>query len=222
MNPFTWLSVSLRQRGPIQTLQVVGNSLLDLSFDWWHGTDTMSWVPASEIDTSSPNKQHSERYQASKARPLLGLFRKLQWPADSVFVDFGSGKGRVLLLAAQLPVKRVVGIEFSTQLCAMARRNVEVFRRKHPQLAPIDVVESDVTTYRIREDENVFFMYNPFASVVVEQVLRSIQQSVRERPRPLLLIYNAPLEHETVDRSALFTRCDRHVIGGNEFRVYAS
>jgi hypothetical protein len=58
--------------------------------------------------------------------------------------------------------------------------------------------------------------------VVVEQVLRAIQQSVQTKPRPLWLIYNTPLAHHTVERSRLFARCETHVVGGTEFRVYAS
>src|SRR6185436_10035090 len=114
--------------------------------------DTMAWVGPEDLDTNSPNRCFSERYQASKARPLSKLFRKLRWPTDTVFVDFGSGKGRVLLLAAQFPMKRVVGVEFSPQLCQVARQNIEAFRRSHPRIAPIEVVESDAALYSIKDD----------------------------------------------------------------------
>jgi len=222
MNAIRWFQESCRRRGLVQTLQIAADSLIDLSFDWRHGTDTMAWVSAGELETSSPNRCHAVRYQASKARPLSILFRKLSWARDTVFVDFGSGKGRVLLMAAQFPVKRVVGIEFSPKLCLVARQNIESFRRKHPGLAPIEVVESDATAYGIRDDENVFFMYNPFAPVIVEQVLRAIQRSVQTRPRPISLIYNTPIAHDAVERCGLFARCEEYLVGGTEFRVYAS
>jgi len=43
--------------------------------------------------------------------------------ANFTFIDFGSGKGRVLLLAARYPFKEVVGIEFSKELNDIALLN---------------------------------------------------------------------------------------------------
>jgi SAM-dependent methyltransferase len=44
---------------------------------------------------------------------------------DTSFVDFGCGKGRVLLVAATYPFRRVIGVEFSNDLCETAGENVE-------------------------------------------------------------------------------------------------
>ena len=35
---------------------------------------------------------------------------------DYTFIDFGSGKGRALLLASEFPFKRIIGLEFSPEL----------------------------------------------------------------------------------------------------------
>lgn len=44
---------------------------------------------------------------------------------SGVFVDFGSGKGRLLYQAARLPFGRVVGIELFEHLNQIARQNLE-------------------------------------------------------------------------------------------------
>jgi len=39
------------------------------------------------------------------------------------FIDFGCGKGRAMLLAAERPFRRLIGIDFSHELLMVARRN---------------------------------------------------------------------------------------------------
>jgi SAM-dependent methyltransferase len=220
MNPFAWASTSIREKGLKRTCQIGVDVLTDLTFDWRHGTDTMRWIEADALETDSENKGHAQLYQATKARPFLRLLSCLSLPAGSVFVDLGSGKGRALLLASQHPFARVVGLEFSAPLCAIARRNVELFQRRNHSNAPIEIVETDVTRYRFRADENVLYLYNPFDGHVLDQVLANLRESADEHPRDLWLIYNTPIQHDTVDRSRLFAGHQPYVIGGTDFRVY--
>lgn len=45
--------------------------------------------------------------------------------SEYVFVDFGSGKGRTLLLAAEFNFKRIIGVEFARELHDTAVKNVK-------------------------------------------------------------------------------------------------
>jgi len=211
---------SLRKEGVLKTLRTAGRIIADYTFDWKYGTDTMQRVDVESFDTDSGQKIHAQRYQASMAHPLLNLFRILRLPADGVFVDLGSGKGRVLLIASRLGFKRVVGIEFCAQLCRQARKNAELFLKKYPSIAPIEVIESDVTCYDFRGDENIFFLYNPFDSVVLERVLSNITRSVQKAPRDIWLIYNNPVHHRVVQNNAAFAQYIKYDIEGEIFHVY--
>jgi SAM-dependent methyltransferase len=211
---------SVRQDGVLETVKKAARILADYGFDWKYGTDTMHKVDVDSLETDSDNKPHARRYQASKAHPLLKLFRKLQLPEDGVFVDMGCGKGRVLFIAAQLGFKRVVGIEFCGQLCRQALENAELFSKKFPAMPPVEVIESDATHYDFKGDENIFFLYNPFDSVVLAQVLENIGKSVLKTPRDLWLIYNNPVHHEVVENSRLFAQHQRYEIAGEVFHVY--
>jgi cyclopropane fatty-acyl-phospholipid synthase-like methyltransferase len=91
-------------------MKVAFNVIADLEFDLRYGTDTMRRVEKDALPGSSS-------YSATKARGFRTLMRKLDLPKASVFVDLGSGKGRVLLLAAQYGFEKVVGVEYS-QSCA--------------------------------------------------------------------------------------------------------
>jgi tRNA1(Val) A37 N6-methylase TrmN6 len=48
-------------------------------------------------------------------------------PGRYDFVDFGSGKGRVLLIASQFPFCQVIGVEFDRRLHAIAQENIRLF-----------------------------------------------------------------------------------------------
>src|SRR5262249_59289520 len=75
---------------------------------------------------------------------------------DDVFVDLGSGKGRVLLMAAMHPFKRVIGVELSAKLNAIARTNVE--RASHRlRCKEVELVVADATEYELPDDVTVVF-----------------------------------------------------------------
>ncbi len=222
MNFFSRLNESLRQKGLIGTLKSAVRILADYRFDLKYGTDTMQRVEVGSFDTDSGNKPHATRYQATKTRPLLKLLHELPLPREGVFVDLGCGKGRVLLIAAQLGFRKVVGIELCADLCRRARKNLELFSRKHPASSPIEVVETDAAHYEFTGDENVFFLYNPFDAVVLEQVLANIAKSVQKTPRDIWMIYNNPVEHNLIQKNGLFSNYRRYELEGEIFHVYAS
>jgi SAM-dependent methyltransferase len=211
---------SLREKGVFGTLKSAARILADYRFDWKYGTDTMRRVEVDSFETGSAYKTHATPYQASKTRPLLKLLRELRLPKEGVFVDLGCGKGRVLFIAAQLGFKKIIGIEFCARLCRQARENAELYLRKHPARSLIEVIEMDAARYDFRGDENIFFLYNPFDSVVLEQVLDKIALSALKTPRDIWLIYNNPAEHETIQRHRLFSYFLRYEIEGEIFHVY--
>jgi len=44
------------------------------------------------------------------------------------FIDMGSGKARMLFVAAELPFRRVIGVEFDRKLHAAAKENIARWR----------------------------------------------------------------------------------------------
>jgi SAM-dependent methyltransferase len=222
MNVLRWAVDSSREKGLLQTMKIACNVAMDLSFDWRYGTDTMRWVDRNALETRSDNRCHSAPYRATKVRPLLQLLNRLSVPRDVTFVDIGSGKGRVLLIASQYGFRKVVGIEFSGELCAIARQNVEAFSRKAKSHSSIEVIEADATTYQFHAGERVLFMYNPFDAFILAKVIENIRRSLVENPRRIWLIYNTPLHHAVIKSAALFQSDSFYEIGGNHFRVYSN
>ena len=222
MNVAGWALQSAKERGVVNTIRIACNVVMDLSFDWKYGTDTMRWVSKKDLDTRSDNRSHSAKYSATKVRPFLHVLDRLRLPRDCNFVDIGSGKGRVLLIASRYGFRKVVGIEFSGELCAVARKNAELFFWKVKPLSSIDVIEADATTYRFQAEDRVLFMFNPFDAFIMTKVLDNIRRSLEENPRRIWLIYNTPVHHELVKSAGLFQSDAFYEIGGNRFRVYSN
>jgi SAM-dependent methyltransferase len=215
---------STQEKGIVQTVKIAGNMVTDLFFDWKYGTDTRQFIDRNELDTQSDNRSHSAPYRATRVRPLLHLLNRLHLPQDCNFVDIGAGKGRVLLIASQYGFRKVVGIEFSGELCAIARRNVEAFFRKAKRLSSIEVIETDATKYHFHAEDRVLFMYNPFDTFILAKVLDNMRRSLEEKPRRIWLIYNGPrnLDHDLIKNAALFQSDSFCEIGGNHFRIYTN
>lgn len=221
-NPFAWFIDSVRRFGFVQTFAIMWSVVVDLGFDRRFGTDTFRRIPREEIRTDSENIVHCVNYGASKAMPFMRLMDRLKLPKDGVFVDLGSGKGRALMLASRYGFRKVIGIEFSEELCATARDNLGKFLRKCPSRSQVEVINSDVTRYRMQDDETVFFLLDPFHAPVLTAVMDNLRASLARRPRAIWLIYSVPRESEAIDRSGIFTQNRLHVVVGAEFRVYSN
>jgi SAM-dependent methyltransferase len=178
--------LALRRRTIGRFLDPLGSRL----FDRRHGTDTENDVVWDDLGIDEKDKKTASFYSPTRPGPFHIVMRALKIPTGGGFVDFGSGKGRVLLLAARYPFERITGVELSGKLCAIARKNVEIYRAKRPVDARIDVVEVNALEYPIDDRDNVFFFYNPFSMELVETVIKNIVASHDRRPRRTWLVFH--------------------------------
>ena len=112
-------------------------------------------------------------------------------PRKSVFLDYGCGKGRAVVLAATHPFRKVIGVEMSAELCAIAENNVQRARKKL-KCKDIELVNADATSYELPPEVTVIFLWNSFTGHVLDAVLKQIGQSLVRSYRKLKLIYMLP------------------------------
>ena len=138
---------------------------------------------------------HPERilYSPSSWLFIPRVMRSLEVGRDDVFVDFGSGKGRVVLQAARYPFGRVVGVEISEELNRIARENVE--RGRH-RLAcqDVELVTADVLEYEIPDDMTYAYFYYPLFGEIFRAVVAKIAASIDRSPRKVTIIFTDPKE----------------------------
>jgi hypothetical protein len=104
-------------------------------FDREYGVDTDGkfggWTYLSDLDIPSPNWFDANDYAAIEPLRFKRVLAKLNIAfEDYTFVDYGSGKGRALLLASEFPFKRIIGLEFSPELHSIAEDNIRRCRSR--------------------------------------------------------------------------------------------
>lgn len=102
MNLITRLTTSFRRQGIGATFIKIQTLLVDHWFDFRYGVDTCSCAELDCLTVSANSKSNGYRYQPARVRLLRMLFKALEptLPTNRVLVDFGSGKGRVLMVAS--------------------------------------------------------------------------------------------------------------------------
>ncbi|MBI3778163.1 MAG: class I SAM-dependent methyltransferase [Gammaproteobacteria bacterium] len=139
-------------------------------------------------------------------------------PAEYAFVDFGSGKGRALMMAAERGFTRAYGVEFSPVLHEIAQKNIAIFGQRNPRACPIELHFQDASEFSIPDENLVCFSYNPFDDKVMRRVVANIADSYARHPRKLAVAYRNPVCAELFDNLG-FLRLDSATRG---YRLYKS
>jgi SAM-dependent methyltransferase len=142
-------------------------------------------------------------YVASNRGTLRRALRATDVTDSDVFLDAGSGKGRILLEAARnYNFGRVVGVELVPELHETAQLNVEASRSQ--LRCPVELVQCDIVDYAIPDDVSVIFLHNPFRGEPFRVFLRGLASSLSRRDRPLTVVYYNPTELSALLGSGLF------------------
>lgn len=140
-----------------------------------------------------PEHDHPDRiqYVPSAWHVLPRALRYIGVSEKDTFVDFGSGKGRVLHQAAKRPFRRVIGVEISPALGEAARASLDANKRRY-RCRDIQVVVSDAADFRVPDDMTIAYLFHPFRDETLDAVLGNIVDSMDRNPRTVHLIYVRP------------------------------
>jgi SAM-dependent methyltransferase len=210
----------IRRRGVLGTIDRLASMFEERWFDWRYGTDTVGALSPGESTSRLEPAPDALRYEATRLRSFRHVMARLVPTSENVFVDFGCGKGRVLLAAAQFRFKRVEGVEFAEELCEIARKNIAAFDSRGGLATEIRVVQADAGKYVVPDDADYFYFFNPFGEPVMRGTLANIVQSLKRRPRPATLIYCNPMWKRSVEETGVFHLLGEYVFG--EFAVYTN
>jgi SAM-dependent methyltransferase len=107
---------------------------------------------------------------------------------EYTFVDIGSGKGRMLLVAAEYPFRKIVGIEFAGELHRQAEQNISRYRYAGRRCADVEAVHADAMEYVFPDTKLILFLYRPFGPEVMQKVFGNLENSLAGRPRHVVVI----------------------------------
>jgi len=135
---------------------------------------------------------------------------------NAVFVDFGSGLGRILILAGMHSFRKVIGVEISQQLSQLAERTIDTVRRKL-ECRSVETVACDASAYAVPLDATILYFARPFSGHVLDAVLENIKKSLVKQPRQILLLsynYNSDLSFEEQIQKAAWLRPSKKIVLG--------
>ena len=121
-------------------------------------------------------------------------------PNDAI-VDFGCGKGGILISLSKYPFSRITGVEISEDLAQIARDNIRKLR-----LGNVTIECCDAADFKQLEQYNYFYFFDPFPCAVMQEVMGNIEKSIIEHPRKVTIIYLNPFCHEVIESGNAFRK----------------
>lgn len=177
----------------------------DREFDRTYGIDTSQTVELASLDIPHDSWVHGVWYQPIGPGEFRDLLRITAIPFEEyTFIDFGAGKGRALVLASEYPFRRIIGVEFSPELCEIAARNVQTLRAPAQRCNSIEIVNDDALRYQLPNEPLVLYLYNPFGPAVMKPLVSQIEMSWRHCTRPIIVLYHTPHCADVWRRSSVF------------------
>ncbi len=183
-------------------------------FDRKYGTDTGGYLGPEDLVNGRANDALNHGYSAIAPSVFQEACRHWRETLPAVsgrieaysFVDVGAGKGRALLLAAELPFRKVIGVELSEELARTAQRNAARWSRVTRPKAKIRIVQGDATQFRWPRTPLLVYLYNPFACSLVAQMAENLAAVAASGSGLVDLLYVNPTCTDTLTSQGLFVR----------------
>jgi len=152
-------------------------------FDVAHSTDTSGFIPGDQLEGDKSFHLYCTAYLGISPSTLRAALALMPGPLSTfTFIDLGCGKGRALLVAAEYPFLKVIGVELAPELCSIAKENT----KSMPQ---ISVERGDAALFSYPGEPLLVFLYHPFLTPVLRRVLRNLREQRRSLTHPTYVLY---------------------------------
>jgi SAM-dependent methyltransferase len=149
------------------------------------GVDTEEIVPLEALGLADRDRVS---YTPSDWFTVRSALKALTVRPDDVFIDYGCGKGRVVLMAARYPFKRVIGVDISGALISIAEQNVTK-NADRLRCKDIALVKATAEDYEVPDDVTIAYFYKPFTGETFAKVVEQLVASLERRPRQLQVVF---------------------------------
>jgi predicted RNA methylase len=175
---------------------------LDLAF----AIDTSGYMPAEQLTTDRRLASLINPYAASSPSVVRKSLAALLEVESYTFVDLGCGKGRAMIVASELPFKRIVGVDLCTELLEVAQKNIEKVKQAYPTRPEISLVESNALEFRLPPGNVVVFIYHAFGRELMRDLTKLLESWLASSSDHLFVVYYNPVYAEFFDESPAFCR----------------
>lgn len=168
------------------------HTIAEITAQRWRGPDpTGGKHELDELTIAGPNGGAGVHFLSTPWAVLDWVHSAVPPAAQSAtFVDLGAGKGRAVLSAARRAYPRVIGVEFASELAAIAADNVVAAGHGTDR---VTIVAGDAADFALPEGPLVVFLFNPFGPPVIDRVAARIANAARARVEPIHVAYLNPV-----------------------------
>jgi SAM-dependent methyltransferase len=176
----------------------------DAEYDWDYRVDTTSatvgWRERLLGHFHSP-------YQPTEAAPFREMIASLKIDfQEFTFVDIGAGKGRTLLMAADYPFRRILGIELLPVLYRVSQKNLSSYKNDSQQCFAVEAVCGDARAFVFPIEPLVLYLFNPLPEAGMIDIMDNLVHSLSQYPRVVYLLYRNPLFENVLARYPAFNK----------------
>ena len=179
-------------------------------FDLRHRVHTCGNVHLSQLTIASQNVPYGVFYQPTHPKLVFEVLSALDITYERyAFIDLGSGKGRVLLVASEFPFREVRGVEFSRELHEAACDNIRRYRSGSQKTRNVVSIHGDAIEFEFPASPFVLFLSNPFGPRVLLPILRRLRQAIAAWPRDVIIVYVTPYHGHLIEEETALTCIER-------------
>jgi len=205
----------LRESTPAQRRQRYG----DADYDWDYLVDTTS---ATVNWRDRLLGEFHSAYQPTEPaffREMMSMMASLEIDFQAfTFIDVGSGKGRALLMAADYPFRRVLGVELLPDLHRVAQANIRAYKSATQRCFEVEAVAADARAFLFPTEPILVYLFNPLPEAALIEMLSNLERSLGENPRTVYVLYHNPLlEHVLASRAAF-----QKIVGTHQYSLFRS
>ncbi len=157
---------------------------IDSCYETYFHVDTKGLISKKDLGIYH---HESVEYSSVPYRHIISMLNML--PVDkttSTLLDYGCGKGRVMISAAAYQYRMILGVELA-DIIDIAKSNID--RMKHRKTENVVFERCDAKDFEVPSDVNIFYFFNPFIGSLLEDVTRNIHSSYEKYPRKIYIIY---------------------------------
>ena len=153
-----------------------------------------NWDKLLQIQTCGRDEtnadEHHHPYEPTPYCVLERLAASGFFGKGDVVLDYGCGKGRVGFFLSYRTKAKTIGIEYDPHIYEDALKNQKTALSR----VKTDFLLTHAEAYRVPQEANRCYFFNPFTVEIFRKVMARIIQSWYEHPREIFLFFYYPAE----------------------------
>ncbi|MCI7813228.1 MAG: class I SAM-dependent methyltransferase [Robinsoniella sp.] len=150
------------------------------------------WDKVLRIKTSGRDDSRADQYRYPYEPTPYAVLERLAFAGyigkNNTVIDYGCGKGRVDFYLSYQTRCKSIGIEYDERIFQSALEN----RKTAASAGRVELVLGKAEEYRVPQDADRFYFFNPFSIEILQSVMERIKESYYRNPREILLFFYYP------------------------------